>query len=71
LLALKGADPVLQNFKFIKTELADFEAYAGCGQLSELSQFLSKRGFREVARQVQVVHQTESKYFDIVYKRFR
>jgi len=71
LLALKGADPVLHKFKFIKTEVADFEAYAGCCQLSELSQFLRKRGFREIARQVQVVHQTGGKYFDIVYKRYR
>ena len=30
LLVLKGSIPILDNFKFIKTEVADFESYEGC-----------------------------------------
>ena len=48
LLVLRGADPRLPSFAFIKTEVADFEAYSGCCQLAEVTAFLSARGFRGV-----------------------
>jgi FkbM family methyltransferase len=46
LLVLKGAQNILANFKFIKTEAADFEVYKGCCQLVDLDEFLAGQGFR-------------------------
>ena len=45
LLVLKGAVPVLRDFQFVKTEVADFESYAGCCQLPELTEFMRQNGF--------------------------
>ena len=36
----------LSNFKYIKTEVADFESYKGCAKFSELNSFMLKNGFR-------------------------
>jgi len=30
LLVLRGAEPILRTFNYVKMEIADFEAYAGC-----------------------------------------
>jgi 2-O-methyltransferase len=50
LLVLKGASTVLQRFKYIKTEAADFEMYKGAATCTDLINFLSKFGFRLVRR---------------------
>jgi FkbM family methyltransferase len=69
LLVLKGAAPILHNFNFIKTEVADFESYAGCCQLRDIDLFVREHGFHEISR-----HRLESRakggsYYDIVYER--
>jgi FkbM family methyltransferase len=69
LLVLKGAVPILQNFIYIKTEVPDFEAYAGCCQFSEVSAFLSHHGFREYSRYQFAQRAEGGKYYDVVYKR--
>lgn len=69
LLILKGAQTLLKNFKFIKTEVADFEAYEGCCQLNELEEFMKKNGFREFIRTEMAKHKRGGKYYDIVYKK--
>ena len=45
LLVLKGAVPVLREFQFVKAEVADFESYAGCCQLPDLTEFMRRNGF--------------------------
>lgn len=45
LLVLKGAIPILERFRFVKTEVADFEIYAECCQLAELTEFMRQHGF--------------------------
>jgi FkbM family methyltransferase len=45
LLALRGAASILAQFKFVKTEAADFESYKGCATVSEISHFLAKHKF--------------------------
>lgn len=47
LLVLQGAQPLLQHFKFIKTEVADFEIYKGGCQLIDIEQFMLSNGFEE------------------------
>lgn len=69
LLVLKGAEAVLPAFRFIKTEVADFEAYAGCCQLRDINAFLKPRGFRELSRRRFAERPAGGSYYDIVYER--
>ncbi len=69
LLVLQGARPILDGFRFIKTEAPDFEAYAGCCMVAELTDFLSVEGFREMSRSKFAEHAGGGSYFDVVYQR--
>lgn len=69
LLVLKGAGPLLRRFRYVQTEVADFEAYRGCCQLPELERFLRDRGFREHVRTVMAVRPQGGSYYEIVYRR--
>jgi FkbM family methyltransferase len=69
LLVLKGAEPILRNFKFIKTEIADFEAYAGCCQLPEMEDFMKRHRYRESSRHKFSTREGGGNYWDIVYAR--
>lgn len=69
LLILKGAEPVLHNFKYIKTEVPDFESYAGCCQLTDIDSFLTQQGYQEFSRNLFASREEGGNYYDIVYKR--
>jgi FkbM family methyltransferase len=69
LLVLKGSLPILQEFRFIKTEVADFAVYAGCCQLNELSSFLQAHGFREQARETFATHPSGGRCYDVLFAR--
>lgn len=69
LLVLKGAENLLAKFRYIKTEAPDFEAYAGCCLVSDLSAYLAGFGFREIQRTQFAGRQAGGSYFDIVYER--
>ena len=71
LLVLDGASPLLHNLKFIKTEAADFEAYAGGCTLDELTRFLAQFNFHEFARREFSARRNIGKYYDVVYKNIR
>ncbi len=69
LRVLKGAASILHNFKFIKTEVPDFESYKGCCQLKDINEFLSLYGFRELSRNKFIESTAVGNYYDIVYER--
>lgn len=69
LLVLRGAEPLLGGFKYVRTEVADFEAYENCCQLAEVEAFLARHGFREELRKVIALHPQGGGYYDIVYGR--
>jgi 2-O-methyltransferase len=48
LLVLKGAVDLLNGFKWIRAECADFEIYKDCCQLKDLDEWLGPRGFNRV-----------------------
>ena len=50
LLVLKGATDILDRFRFIKTEAADFEVYKGCCTLADLDDFLRVHHFRRIRK---------------------
>jgi len=67
LLVLRGAGPVLESFKFIKTEVPDFEAYAGCAKLEDIERFLLERGYEEISRNCFASRSGGGNYYDVVY----
>jgi len=69
LLVLRGAESILRNFKYVKLEIADFEAYAGCCQLPEMEAFMTRHGYREFSRHSVVTRPAGGSYYDIVYER--
>ena len=69
LLVLKGAGDLLKSFRYIKTEAADFEAYVGCCQVEDLSEYLARFGFREVRRKSFAGKVEGGQYYDVLYQR--
>lgn len=69
LLVLRGAAALLGQFKYIRTEVADFEAYENCCQLADIESFLAAYDFREQVRKVIARHPSGGGYYDIVYRK--
>jgi FkbM family methyltransferase len=69
LLVLEGAEAVLSHFRFIKTEAADFEAYAGCALLRDIESFVTSRGYVQLARQPIAKRAAGGYYYDVIYAR--
>lgn len=69
LLVLRGSLPLLNHFKFIKTEVPNFESYQGCCQLDDMEEFMHAHGFHEALREQFATHPDGGGYFDIVYSR--
>jgi len=69
LLVLKGAADRLPCFKFIKSEVADFESYKGCCLLTEMDAFLQKFRFQRIATRSFASHAQAGSYYNVVYSR--
>ncbi len=68
LLILKGAESILNHFTYIKTEAADFESYKGGCVLSELTDWLAGRGFKQVHKRQFVFKEGVGGYYDVVFR---
>lgn len=69
LKVLMGAEALLSNFAYIKTEVADFELYKGCCEMADVSQFMLAKGFRERSRLPFMDMPGVGTCFDIIYER--
>jgi FkbM family methyltransferase len=69
LLVLRGAEPMLGGFRYIRTEASDFDAYSGGCQLQDLRDFLVQRGYVEVHRQAFASHPGGGHYYDVLFHR--
>ena len=69
LLVLQGAISVLSQMRYVKTEVADFEAYKGCCQFSELTDFMTLHGFK-LFKSVPVVKRDGiGTYYEAVFQK--
>jgi FkbM family methyltransferase len=71
LLVLKGGEPLLNRFRFVQIEVADFDAYKGCCKLDEVAAFMLPKGFVECHRKRTSTHPNGGQYFEITYGRER
>lgn len=69
MLVLKGAEPIIKHFRYVKTEVADFESYAGCCQIADLERFMTRHGFREHSRCAFAHRAQGGRYYDVTYER--
>ena len=69
LMVLKGAVRTLTQLKFVLAEAADFEAYAGCAQVDELTSYLNSAGFKLVRSDRQMESPQGERYFDLLYRK--
>jgi FkbM family methyltransferase len=70
LLILRGLGAEITNFKYVKTEAADFESYKGCATVSEISEFLiSSYGYRLLRKDRFAEREAGGSYFDLLFER--
>jgi FkbM family methyltransferase len=69
LLILRGAGELLAGLSYIRTEAADFEAYAGCCRIEDITTYLKAFGFREVLRRPFNTKPGVGTYFDVIYRK--
>jgi FkbM family methyltransferase len=67
MLVLKGTIEILSHFRFIKTEVANFESYKGCCRLPEMDEFLKNCGYRRVATRPFAHKAGIGSYYDVLY----
>ena len=69
LLVLQGARKIVRQFRFIKTEAADFESYRNCATVDQLCSYLESFGFL-VRRKDRFAKRTSGgAYYDILFER--
>jgi FkbM family methyltransferase len=70
LLVLKGAVQILDRFRFVKAEVADFEIYKGCCHLTELTTFMNGHGFT-LSRKESIARTPDGAgtSYDVLYRR--
>lgn len=69
LLVLKGAISLLPHIKYVRAEVADFEAYMGCCKLDEMDRFFKEFSFRRIAEGRFAHKKGVGSYYDVLYGR--
>jgi FkbM family methyltransferase len=69
LLILQGAVSVLNDFKYVKTEVADFDSYYGCCKMPDLLRFMNQHGFREIRRDAFQTSPGVGSYYNILFRQ--
>ena len=69
LMVLKGAVRTLTQLKFVLAEAADFEAYAGCARVDELTSYLNSAGFTLIRSDRQMESPQGERYFNLLYRK--
>ncbi len=71
LMVLQGAGEHMKKFRRVITEAADFEAYAGGCQLSDLDLYLDSHGFARMKRSVGMEKDGVGTYYEVVYDNIK
>jgi FkbM family methyltransferase len=69
LLVLKGATKSIGQFKYIRTEAADFESYMYCAKAEELTSYLAQFGFKLTRSDKFAESPKGGRYFDLLYRK--
>ena len=69
MLVLDGIGDLIREFRILKLEAADFEAYDGGTRVDALAAYVSARGFKERARIPFGGMTSDRKYYDLIVER--
>ena len=69
MLILEGSVPILDNFRYIKTEAFNFEAYKDCCVLKDIELFMEQHRYKEIARRNFAYKKGRNHGYDIVYEK--
>jgi len=69
LLVLQGAGELLGQFRYIRTEAADFESYKDCATVKSIEEFLSAAGFKLIRKDQFAKREAGGAYFDVLFER--
>lgn len=69
LMVLNGSLPLLKNFKYIKSEVPNFESYEGCCQVEDILKFMDAYGYKKVFSKEFAGDPAIGGYFDIVFRK--
>jgi hypothetical protein len=69
LLVLQGAKDILQQFRYIRTEAADFESYRNCATVDQLCSYLKSLGFLVKRKDRFAQRAAGGAYYDILFER--
>jgi FkbM family methyltransferase len=67
LMILQGANKLLNNFKYIKLECADFEIYKNSPTIKEISKYLKRFNFKEKKRIKIDENKKNQNVYDVLY----
>lgn len=71
LLVLRGAEKILNCFRYIKLEASDFELYAGGCLLEDLTNYLNQHGF-SIERQIKFAEQAgKGNCYNVLYRNMK
>lgn len=68
-LVLRGAGDLIRQFRWIKTEAADFELYQGGAQLYDLESILIPLGFQEIEREIVKRVEGLGTCYNVIYRK--
>lgn len=69
LLILQSAASILDGFKYIQVEAANFEAYRNCATVDTVNAFLHQHGFRLLDKRLFAKRKAGGEYFDLLFQR--
>lgn len=69
LLVLKGSIKILNQFKYIKLEVSDFESYKNCCQLPEIIEFMEKNNYERISKYSIGENNNIGYYYDLTFKK--
>ena len=69
LLVLRGAEKLVKQLRYIKTEAADFNSYEGGTNVDELRSYLTKRGFELIEQDAFAEHSAGGRYYELLFER--
>jgi hypothetical protein len=64
---LRGMDNLIDNFKLIKIETAEFDVYENYPRINILSEYLKKFGFLEIRRIEVDINVYNQKAYDVIF----
>jgi FkbM family methyltransferase len=69
LMIIRGAESILDGFRWVKSEAADFESYQGCATKKEMTAYFQDHGYKLIHSERIARHKGLGNYYDITFEK--